>query len=30
MYKIGFNSNEEKEMGNLITDINNNIEELKQ
>ena len=30
MYKIGFNSNEEKEMDNLITEINNNIEELKQ
>ncbi len=30
MYKIGFTSNEEKEMDNLITEINNNIEELKQ
>ena len=30
MYKIGFNENEEKEMNNLITDINNNIEQLKQ
>jgi serine/threonine protein kinase len=30
MYKIGFNENEEKEMDTLITDINNNIEELEQ
>ena len=30
MYKIGFTSNEEKEMDFLITDINNNIEQLKQ
>ena len=30
MYKIGFNENEEKEMDNLITEINTNIEQLQQ